>query len=469
MSSLNELYYRYKVDVKFHIKNKEGELVSTVIPFKYQNLTIVNDYFNHFLPILKLSCQIGTDDAQKFIKYEKYVTCAVVIEEEIGTNEDFTVVTRNRIMNELFLVYFDRSKFSRMFNDDIVNIKKTNPDKEMEEDIYIDESKMGILNQFKLNCILYPINALKAKKVMYNDVLAPDTSTDKEKTISVREAIVYIVNNNKYINECLIDSPDNMLGYNQIMLLPYNLPLSITSLQRRYGIFNNGIVSFYDFGRLYIMSKYSIDHAIPKDSKKFVELVLTENQPTVSQNTSVIGTTTGEKYIRNFNIRSAENQTVMTEIFGDKILFSNFETAITSTQFTEDKLEFKSPIRELDNANISHNESGIKVSSDYDDLNNVYNLNEYVRSSNTYPITVRVDNSKIGGFEPYRTVKVSVTNQQSEDRFGGLYQIAMVTHVLVFGNNEGDLNRTTPCNSSLVLASTGLKDGFTADDGIVIK
>ena len=105
------------------------------------------------------------------------------------------------------------------------------------------------------------------------------------------------------------------------------------------------------------MKKYSTEHNQPKDEKKYTVINLVENKPemAITQQTSVGFDSDCDYYVRNFVLKPVENRTALTEVFGDKLLFSNFSSTLTSAQFTEDKIEFQNPIRELDNSSsVSH-------------------------------------------------------------------------------------------------------------------
>ena len=438
--------YRYRISAKFHIKNDKGEVLTTVEPKLYNQLTVVKDYFNSFLPIIKLSCKIDTQGVHWFSKYERNVTCSLAVTEELSGDETFSNVQSRKVIDDIYVVYFDRSKFPRMFETSTKVVDSSKPTEDPDTMVFTEDN-MAAANTFVVNCVMWQLDSLKAKKLMYNSIL-----TNSEEEIGLPEAMVYISNKNKYVNEYLYDIPENTTKYRQIILLPYNLPNTVTSLQTRYGIYENGIISFYDHGRFYLLKKYSSDHVVPKDQLKDIRINLTENEPRLTQNTSVYRTDTYEQYNRNYVISPTENRPALSEIFGDIILFSNLSTITTSSQFKEDAIDFESPIREIENSKSSHRESGVKITPEYDEINNPFIMNEYVRSANNFPITVQLNSVRYGNFEPYKTVTVSTNNKQSNDRFGGQYQVGSVIYTIRF-DNIADRNRVAECGAILSLVS----------------
>lgn len=443
--------YRYKINANINIKNDKGELVRSIKPFQYISLTIENNYFESFLPIVKLSCKVDIQTCRLLTRYERYITCSLSITEESCPSEEFNVVQSKKILDDMFVVYFDKSKLPRLYETSS-KIVKSEPGSEV---LTSDEYSMALLDNYSIDLIMWQLDALKAKKVFYNAILST-----MDENISVADVMVYIGNKNKYISEFLFDTPDNTVRYKQIILLPYNLPLTIKSLQFRYGMFSRGVVSFFDNGRLYLLKKYDTVHSTAKDQLQKVIINLTENEPTITQPTNVSRDKYSEKYSRNFIIKTNENRPAMSEIFGDSILFSNFSKVVTTAQYKEDELVFNSPINEIKSSDLSHNESGYKISSEYDELNNPFIMNEYVKDSEQFPVNIAINATRIGSFDPYKTVTLKTNNSQSNDRFGGDYQVGSVIYKILFETN-GEINNMGDCSSVVGLISPTLKeDGF---------
>lgn len=460
MEVKSECYCRYKINVTFYVKNSEGKVLKTIKPFKYELLAIGCDYFDSFLPNIKLKCMVGTDEAHLLSKYEKFITCSLTLYEEIAKQQDFNSVITNKVLEEMCLVYFDKSKIPRYFEES-VDISKP-ADSRTEIDVMeFNESNMAVDNHFSIEFSLWKIESLKAKKTMYNTVL-----TTENEDVTVADALVFVANNSDNIKEFLYDNPDNTVTYKQIMMLPYNLPTTIQSLQQRYGIFSKGAVSFLFNNRLYVLKKYSTEHNQPKDEKKYTVINLVENKPemAITQQTSVGFDSDCDYYVRNFVLKPVENRTALTEVFGDKLLFSNFSSTLTSTQFTEDKIEFQNPIRELDNSSsVSHEDSGVKIVPEYDEVNNSFIMNEYVQLNNNLPLNVVINAAKFSSFFPYKTIKLTTSNPLSNDRFRGDYQVSSVIYSFMFSNINA-LNNRADCNVSMMIVSPEIKTGYNNDE-----
>lgn len=449
-------FYRYKISVTFHIKNKAGEIKAEFKPQLYNYLAIKKDYFDAFVPEMKLNCKLGMRELNWLVNYERYVTCSLTLYQQNSADESFSSITTTKVIEDIFLVYFDKNSVPRYFETSMFKKDPNNPEEEL-DDLQFTEENMAGSAMYNIDFFLWNIDCLKAKKVFTNTVL-----TTKEENVTVKEAMVFLMNSNKYIKSYLFDIPDNTTTYKQIMMLPYNLPLSIKSLQTRYGIYKRGIISFLDNGRFYLLKKYDTEHVIPKDEKKSVQLVITENDVAITQDTCVFASETNEQYNRFHVIQSNENRPALTEIFGDKVLFTNLSIAATAAQFKEDSVDFTNPILEIDNADISHFESGKKIVPEYDEINNTFIMNEYIQTSNTVPITIILNTVRYNSFDPYKEVNLRITNKLGNDRFGGKYQIKSVGFTFAF-SNSGEMNATTDCNAALVLARTNLTDGYVSE------
>lgn len=223
-----------------------GEL-TILDDFNIINYIVENDYRQNFFPIISLKISISRELYHRIQIYRNQVKFRIVVRKyEVDTDEDY--------IEEL---YMPGSRFSyslmydSLFQPMIDNIEPFLR-KDLDEGLDLENINMNRKNleeekeaDFEpLELFLFNLNNLNTNKKIFNAVL---------ENCSPKNAVGYILGNSG-LATVLMNSPDNEMVYDQILLTPNNLRNSIEALDNVYGIYDSPLRQFLDLDMYYLLS-----------------------------------------------------------------------------------------------------------------------------------------------------------------------------------------------------------------------
>lgn len=433
---LNDVYQiRYYWEIKFKILNS----TKVFYPTRLKSVQKINDYEKNFFPIFKMEMLINDRYFDLIFREQRNLRCKVklykkyFLPESIDSESaDNRPVKEMKVMEEDFIVFFDKLPGDVIADEKIIT--KENMDQENDEKK--SDQSIGGITSTEVTVTLWNINSLKSYKRYINELLVD---------ADVGTALGYIINAYDEIKSAIIDIPDNTLKYQELILLPYGMRNSIYSLQYRYGIYANGLWSFFDMGRLYILKAFSINHQYEQGKAQVTKISLRKNPNSLvapfvcgtnKKNQNFIYEATGILKKQNIDV-------IMGEVFGDSLVYTNFDKIVSSMIVKDGSLNTKSPLDLVKKAKLSHADSGAKLEMEYDSLNNPYNMIAKMRSeAMNIVLPITVNGVDLDSFTPEKIVNLEIADSSlANSGYGGEYCIRNVIYAFTT-EKDGKLGGT---------------------------
>lgn len=337
-------------------------------PTRLDSLTVEADFAKSFTPMATLYLQLDTGQTRIVKKNQNGLLLSFKMEKAIFILDEKSN-DRREVESEII---FDKVFIPIVESEDIAKIDEYQDYSDENRgtfDIYTDNPEQLRTEQVRMYISTLDYHLMYKKT--YNTVLRGKNNSQ----ISVDTALRFICETcgaKGYI----IDPPDNVIPYENIIIPPGNVKYCLDMLQTMYGIYTKDLLSFYDFdGKLYILSRLKNEHEYEEGKPRETRLQLY----TCTDDHFVPGLV---KYEPNFIMHTGFNAFDDTspgvaagEAYGDSIIFTNFGFASEIFEFKDGKLNNVNPgSREYLRDAVSHKNTGMGLSFEYDELNNSFNM-----------------------------------------------------------------------------------------------
>ena len=435
-----KLYYEYFWDIIFNIPSRNIQFR----PYALCRFEKHSNYFDNFMPTYNMICKVYDKDLDIFRMLDKEIN--VTVKQYVYYGENKESLTNHEIVNEYeFACYCDKERIPSFTS----SAKKVNSSIEKPKATYEPET-IGEMNAVELNLSLLLKKDVQMRTFLHNYIFG---STDKGATPMT--AVMSIIEQNPYVESCLIDKPTNTIAYRDLIVKPSDLKNAILGIQHNYGIFDKSIELFFDNGMLYVLNKLENHHSGAKDeiteiNVKLCELVGTPNAPdyvTESKKEKIIF------YERRTKVIKEDYESIEGALHGDKFIYSNFASAINSAFSGDGKTQFISPLHEVLKPRQSRIDIGTKIITDYDMLNNGFNMSSYMyEKSLGVPISFVMTGINASHFSPNKNIRITCDTPESHKLYSGLYNIANIDFIYENMDKKGK-NFSTYCHAVLKLVN----------------
>jgi hypothetical protein len=420
----NKIIYTYLFDLKFYTEDVIIEPI--VIDHIYKEC----DYKNNFNPILLMNIQVKKTDLFLLKRLQRELLASITItanhymqlssEENTGTAT--TLINTEIIASGTFMPIFSQSAFDERYNEDgyenKVNMVNDNETFETKE-----TDRVSIDVQFE------DLIAVNSKKTLFNMVI--------EKGVTIGTILQYIIDFLP-IKGAIVDIPDNDYELGETIIPPGNLVPTLRIMQYTIGIYENGLLAFYDDDIFYILNKFALDHDCKEGDKITTHVFVTEFDKMIGGITirGIDPETQEATYLGPIIAKPIENEVLSAELDGNNFIFSSFRQGLSAVQFTDDKVDSQTAKQVA--MSMRRNLDIYKYSVDktiltYDELSNLYNMASYFNEleATVKQMSIKLENVNITDFRPNKFINLHYLDQDKDMRLGGVYHINNVTNIFV--------------------------------------
>lgn len=442
-----DTYYEYFWDIIFNIPSRN-------IKFRPHTLSRFekhSNYFENFMPTYNMICKINDKHLDILRLLDKEIN--VTIKQYICFGPAKDKLTNKEVVDEYeFACYYDKqtipsyTKPSKSVNSSVENPKTT----------YAPET-IGELYNAEIYFTLLLKKDVQMRTFIHNYVFG-----SQEDGATPMTATMSIIEQNPYVEKCLIDKPSNTIAYRDLIIKPADLKNAILGIQHNYGIYDKSLELFFDNGMLYVLNKLENHHSGAKDEITEINVKLCEKTP--NKGNDFVVETKDKKtifYERAAKIYKEDYEAVEGALHGDKFVYSNFSSVINSAFSADGKTQFVSPLNEVLKPRQSRVDVGTKIITDYDMLNNAYNMNSFMyEKSLGVTISFVLTGVNASHFTPNKNIRITCDTPESQKLYSGLYNISNVDLIYENTNRPGNFF-TTYCHSVIKLVNK--TDGYDAD------
>ena len=400
--------YLYKWYIRFYNADDSDDKSKDINPVYLSSFTLVKKYKTETIPQIFAKMKLRIKDIMTLKTWQKKclvdVTCKILIFSPTENNT-MTQVDSDIVFSSTFIPIFNSTTFKSKYRKE---------DAERLEDA-ADGLETG---ETIVNMILLNDTAQNALKKTYNEVLEEST---------VGTAVQWMTCELD-IKGAIIDTPDNTSTNKDIVIPPMTYVQAMNFLQANYGIYENGLMIFYDInGILYVLDKFSYEHDCIKDTSTLTKLFKTEAyEGTVGAIIRKCGDDKTPQYIGAIKLERKDNEVLEGELTGKTIVFSSFQQGMDSIAFDNEKGKVASAtnVSAALTRNIPTNEvSGDKILTEYDELNNIYNMSSYFNEleAMTQRVSASLNNVNINDFAPNVIVELGFENVERNNEQAGQY------------------------------------------------
>lgn len=423
VDELEEVTYAYVWDVVFY-KSDDSSDENKIRPVRIKSITKHCGYKTSTSPIITAKMTFSIFDIVTLSEMQKSCicdcTCTALKYTKSKTGAGLENTDREIIFSNNFVPIFDKGTFKNFYNKGELAKKKMMLEKNS------GDSSLNTYN-IDVNMILVNTIAQNMFKTMFCQVI------DSGNTIgTVLQWIVSELN----INKAIVDDPDNGTELGDIIIPPMNTVQTLKYLQAVYGIYYNDIEIFYDNDEvLYILNKFATDHDCEAKESNITHLYIKNGDDEISvgkmnrkENENGEGV-----YVGTIPMEYDSNEILDSETMGDAFVFSSFKQGLNAVTFYGDKpiSSTASPVgMALLRNSGSHESSGNKALTDYDELNNSFNMFSYMNSLEALAqrYTVVLNDCRITDFKPNKLVELHFEDVDKNNEHGGVYFLNSVTY-----------------------------------------
>lgn len=414
----NEYFYEYVWDIVFNIPARNiGFRPYSLIEFRKSC-----NYFGSFIPAYSMVCKIEDQYLDLLRTLDKEMKVTVKQYMFSGTDKN-NLSDKELISEDVFAVYYEKGSIpsfsanSKTVTEDVTSIQgdRYQPG---------EPTKLALA---KLNFNLLLIKDLKMKTHLHNYVLGSE-----DKPVSPISAVKFCIEENPYIDKCIIDPPDNTDVYTDLIVEPNELKDAIKMIQYRYGIYSKALTLFYDNGVLYVLNRLESYHSFQKDEISKIYVLIDDRISNVNPvDCAVINTKHNFiKYERATSFSKQDYESIEGILKGDKFVYSNFNSVLNSGFGNDGDTTFISPLQEVDKPRSSRKDIGTKKILDYDMLNNPFNMSSIMHEQSIgVPINFMLKSVNCHHFTPNKNLQINFTTPQSRKLYAGIYNIANVDFI----------------------------------------
>lgn len=440
--------YEYFWDITFSIPNRNISFKPYAITFFQKEC----NYFTDFIPSYKLKCKIEEKylnilrfmDKEFVVLIKQYMLSGVAK----GSYSD-----KELISEQEFVVYYDKEQIpSYMKTNKIVSDSLTAIDT-----IKTNDSP-GALSTHELTFQLLLKKDMLMKTYIHNYVFGSEDNPTDPIT-----AVMGIIEQNPYIEKCIIDKPDNTEAYENMIIECAELKDAIKNVQFNYGLYSKGLLLFFDDGILYVLNKCNSEHAYTKDDINLVQVLVDErsDQPNAKDNVLVDTKNGLIGYERLSKVFKEDYESIEGITTGNKFVYSNFDSIVGSTTSKDKEISYDSPLQEVVKPRPSRVDIGAKIIVDYDMLNNPFNMSSLMAEKSIgVPITIGLQNVNVNHFRANKMVKLNFDTPESKKLYSGLYNIKSATFYYT-GTSNPSMRYNT--HGSVLLTLCNKTEGFDKD------
>lgn len=457
INELEEVLYTYVWDVTFY-KSGDNSDENKIRPVRIKSITKYCGYKSNTSPIITAKMTFSIFDIVTLSEIQKSCicdcTCTALKYTKSKNGVGLENTDREIIFSNNFVPIFDKGTFKNYYNKGELYDKKLMLDKNN------GDSSLNTYN-IDVNMILVNTVAQNMFKTMFCQVI-----DSGNKIGTVLQWIISELN----INKAIVDDPDNGTELGDIIIPPMNTVQTLNYLQAVYGIYYNDIEIFYDNDEvLYILNKFATDHDCENNESNITHLYINNGDSEVSVGKIIRKENeNGEGvYIGTIPMVYDNSEILDSETMGDAFVFSSFKQGLNAVTFYGDK-----PIPNSANPvgmallrnSGSHDSSGNKALTDYDELNNSFNMFSYMNSLEAVAqrYTIKLNDCRITDFKPNKFVELHFEDVDKNNEHGGVYFLNSVTYEFKrsvqfeMDSNENDNNNvpltTTMCGCAIEIS-----------------
>ena len=442
MSTSKRIYYNYTWTIIFKIPNRKFNFPIFKLEYFAKNC----NYFENFIPYYEMCVRVEDRYMQFFKAYDKELIVYIKCVSNYG--EDKLHPNKSEIIfEEEFIPFFDKTKLptftTRYRKPSIKDLPTVSYTPENMASLVTHEVKVALLLKRDIDMRGY----------IHNYILG---DVDDGDPVTPGTAAAFIINQNPYIEKFLMDKPDNTIAYPNMIIKANELKDALMQLQINYGIYGKDLLLFYDTGILYVLNKYSHEHAFRKKEFKKVHVKLDlrtdESNPTddtliSDDKESFLG------YERCTVMKVDDKESILSEITGDKLVFSNFDSIINSGFADNGQTTFISPLVDIERPTVGNVNRKTRMIADYDMLNNPFLMTSNFHASHLgIPISFVLQRVKAEDFTPNKNVKVGIVQKEENKLYSGEYNIAAADFLYMNTKEPGERFKTF-CSVSLTLTN----------------
>lgn len=437
--------YLYEFKIEFFVPKTKISIKPSRIVYVCKD----NIYMTNMFPTLKMELIINKKDLFILQEHQTEVLANINLlsykynsnsEASSSDGEKMGTLTETKIeLNETFEPIFEKNTFNSKYRTEEYEDDRTFDSKDPTANTVTETMGINIMVDF------YSIKGISMNKSLFNAVLA-DTN--------VGTALLYILNGSG-VNKAIVDAPVNDHDYDNIIIPPHNLRAAIEDLHARYGLYENGILLYFDFDTLYVLDRFAQNHECEKKESDTTTIQIREGdiigKPLLdiqdSDNNDLI-------YDTALHLVASDESVASGEIDGNMFMFSNYFMGINSVNYSNEKVNSAKAgaAAAVLKRNIStHASSGDKVILDYDELNNPYNMASYFNTMETLKniYSCSFKGACLSTFKPNKLLKLVFENVTKDNKFGGSYTtLRNLDKFLPTGQN----NNLMMCNVDVTIA-----------------
>ena len=405
---------KYTWEIRLFTEDKEPV---DITPLYINSVEKNVDYKKHFTAYLKV--EIGLNNTHMAIVKENKIKLLAEVKmykhlamvQPDSKEPSTSIVSTTLDLHNIFSVILEEEDFA----DD----KKDLTEEELNNRDELDTP----VNDIDSNNVTIYLNSLTyqhMRKKTYNHVLK-GSGTDKPSTIDVTSALRYIAETSGCTGY-IMDEPDNIVPYEYIILPSGGLRMTIEALQTLYGVYTRGILPFIDLdGTLYLLSKYSDTHDVAENGYNNVMIIVDNRQGDDFGPMNAHRTTYNDKdksitYSIFQTMAETEANIAMGEVLGDGVIYSNYQMGKEALTYVKGELkETANPTREYLRGIKSHEKTGVKLSFDYDELNNPFHLYSEIAKNSVHSLVhfggIKMDTEC---FKPNTIYTIKVISESSD-------------------------------------------------------
>jgi hypothetical protein len=416
----NQFIYTYQFEVVFYNDTVKVE------PVLINHVHKESNFSENFNPIYLMSIDVKKTDLLLLKRHQKDLMASITLKSnqymrlgsgESSGNEVTSLISSEIVSSGVFEPIFSQTAFDEKFKEEEIENKELNIDDNWTS-VSRDTDRASLDVQFE------DIIAVNSKKTPFNLVV------DKGATIgSILQYIIDVLP----VKGALVDMPDNDYSLGETIIPPGNLVPTLKTMQYTIGIYENGLLAFYDDDILYILNKYAMEHECKENEKIITNVYVTEldkmlggvtvrGKDPVSQEPTYIGP---------IIIKTQDNEVLSGELDGNNFIFSSFRQGLSAVKYhnNEPVSDMSKPVSMVMKRNIETYKHSIdKNIVDYDELANLYNMASYFNEleSNVKQASLQLENINIIDFKPNKLVHLHFLDLSKDIRLSGIYHINTV-------------------------------------------
>jgi hypothetical protein len=386
----NVRFYKYTVN-SFYILFPDEKDPTIVDPSFVNSISIEKDFDQNFFPILKLAVSLKPSLYFKIIKNKLNIKFKFRL--QMYASQDDTAFTfKYNIIDDVFCVYLDED--TPFIDEKLYNASKD-----------VQNADTGvILTDLKNDYTFYLFKEsdIQETKKILNTIITKANMTD---------TLTYLLVTNGFKN-ILMSPLDNISVYSEILIQPITLIGNILYLEQQFGLYNKGVLLFFDFDRLYILERGSKCTAWSLDEfKQTVFMIKDSLNASVNSPGSYIDKDAKVFYI---NVLKNNYQTINRSVVHDQTDGNNL-IVINPMDGNTDQIDSKTIQRGSGTYKV--------VTNKY--INKMQVKTEMTtRNENSSQISVNVYDFDITSLSPNKEFKFIFEDSKINTEYGGIYRMS---------------------------------------------